>query len=187
MDSLSIICIAVGILVIVRRGPLIFAPSATLRFYDRWLLSTNARFQVLPPSTVAVQSLTYLHARFWAVIISVAVLSSTRPTHREETELSQSHVFVARKRRVQTHHPLRILQNHGRETAPLPVRPVRTHVLDDQGHPLLPSPAPENDGRHGRHTPRRGGQPVGDRPNRTTGLEHRRPLARAGRFGVSSI
>ena len=46
MDSLSIICIAVGILVIVRRGPLIFAPSATLRFYDRWLLSTNARFRV---------------------------------------------------------------------------------------------------------------------------------------------
>ena len=46
MDSLSIICIAVGILAIVRRGPLIFAPSATLRFYDRWLLSTNARFRV---------------------------------------------------------------------------------------------------------------------------------------------
>ena len=46
MDSLSIICIAVGILVIVCRGPLIFAPSATLRFYDRWLLSTNARFRV---------------------------------------------------------------------------------------------------------------------------------------------
>ena len=47
MDSLSIICIAVGILVIVGRGPLIFAPSATLRFYDRWLLSTNARFRAL--------------------------------------------------------------------------------------------------------------------------------------------
>ena len=45
MDSLSIICIAVGILVIVSRGPLIFAPSATLRFYDRWLFSTNARFR----------------------------------------------------------------------------------------------------------------------------------------------
>ena len=43
MDSLSIICIAVGILVIVSRGPLIFSPSATLRFYDRWLFSTNAR------------------------------------------------------------------------------------------------------------------------------------------------
>ena len=46
MDSSSIICVAVGILVIVGRGPLIFAPNATLRFYDRWLLSTNARFRV---------------------------------------------------------------------------------------------------------------------------------------------
>ena len=43
MDSLSIICIALGIIVIVGRGPLIFAPSATLRFYDRCLFSTNAR------------------------------------------------------------------------------------------------------------------------------------------------
>ena len=40
MDSLSIICIAVGILAIVQRGPLIFAPNATLRFYDRFVLST---------------------------------------------------------------------------------------------------------------------------------------------------
>ena len=46
MDSLSISCIAVGILAIVRRGPLIFAPNATLRFYDRWMFSTNARFRV---------------------------------------------------------------------------------------------------------------------------------------------
>ena len=46
MDSLSIICIVVGALAILKRGPLIFAPSATLRFYDRWLLSTNARCRV---------------------------------------------------------------------------------------------------------------------------------------------
>ena len=46
MDSLSIICIVVGALAILKRGPLIFAPNATLRFYDRWLLSTNARFRV---------------------------------------------------------------------------------------------------------------------------------------------
>ena len=46
MDSLSIMCIVLGTLTIVSRGPLIFAPSATLRFYDRWLLSTNARFRV---------------------------------------------------------------------------------------------------------------------------------------------
>ena len=66
---------------------------------------------------------------------------STRPTHSEEPQLSQSHVFLARKRRVEPHHPLRILQNHGRETASLPLRRVRTDVLDDERHPLLPSPA----------------------------------------------
>ena len=32
--------------------------------------------------------------------LSATVLSTTRPTRREETTLSQSHVFVARKRRV---------------------------------------------------------------------------------------
>ena len=47
MDSLSIICIVVGILVIVGRGPLIFAPRATLRFYDRVFLSTNARVRAV--------------------------------------------------------------------------------------------------------------------------------------------
>ena len=46
MDSLSIMCIVLGTLTIVSRGPLIFAPSATLRFYDRWMFSTNARFRV---------------------------------------------------------------------------------------------------------------------------------------------
>ena len=45
MDSLSIICIVVGALVILKRGPLIFAPSATLRFYDRLIISTNSRFR----------------------------------------------------------------------------------------------------------------------------------------------
>ena len=40
MDSLSIICIVVGALAILKRGPLIFAPNATLRFYDRLVLST---------------------------------------------------------------------------------------------------------------------------------------------------
>ena len=47
MGSLSIFCIVLGVLLIVGRGSLIFAPSATLRFYDRWLLSTNTRFRVL--------------------------------------------------------------------------------------------------------------------------------------------
>ncbi len=47
MDSLSIICIVVGILVIVGRAPLIFAPLATLRFYDRVFLSTNVRVRAV--------------------------------------------------------------------------------------------------------------------------------------------
>ena len=47
MDSLSIICIVVGALAILKRGPLIFAPKATLRFYDRSFLSTNARVRAV--------------------------------------------------------------------------------------------------------------------------------------------
>ncbi len=47
MDSLSIICIVIGILAIVIRGPLIFAPRATLRFYDRLILSSNARVRAV--------------------------------------------------------------------------------------------------------------------------------------------
>ena len=77
--------------------------------------------------------------------LNATVLSSTGPTHREETTLSQSHVFLPRKRRVHTHHPLRILPNHGRKTASLPVRGVRTDVLDDKGHALLPAPASQSD------------------------------------------
>ena len=45
MDAVAIICIVVGILIIVMRAPLIFEPSATLRFYDRVFLSTNARLR----------------------------------------------------------------------------------------------------------------------------------------------
>ena len=45
MDSISIFCIVLGILTIVGRGPLIFAPSATLRAYDRLFISTNTRLR----------------------------------------------------------------------------------------------------------------------------------------------
>ena len=45
MDSLSIFCIVFGIFIIVVRGPLIFAPSATLRAYDRLFISTNTRLR----------------------------------------------------------------------------------------------------------------------------------------------
>ena len=43
MDALAITCIVVGILIIVMRAPLNFAPRATLRAYDRVIFSTNAR------------------------------------------------------------------------------------------------------------------------------------------------
>ena len=46
MDALAITCIVVGILIIVMRAPLIFAPRATLRFCERLIFSTNARFRV---------------------------------------------------------------------------------------------------------------------------------------------
>ena len=44
MDPLSIFCVLVGILIIVSRGPLIVAPTATLRVYDK-LISTDARIR----------------------------------------------------------------------------------------------------------------------------------------------
>ena len=74
-----------------------------------------------------------------------------------------------------------------RETASLPVHRVRTDVLDDERHALLPPPASPSDVRQCRHAARRGGQSVGDCPDRTAGLEHRRPLARAGCRRVSPL
>ena len=46
MDALGIACIVVGVLVILARSPLIFAPEATLRVY-RSLIATNARLRVV--------------------------------------------------------------------------------------------------------------------------------------------
>ena len=51
MDALAIICIVAGIFNIVENLPLVYAPSAALRFYDRVLvpvfISTNARCRAL--------------------------------------------------------------------------------------------------------------------------------------------
>ena len=44
MDPLSILCVLIGTLIIAGRGPMIFAPTTTLRFFNR-LLSTNARIR----------------------------------------------------------------------------------------------------------------------------------------------
>ncbi len=46
MDGPAIPCIVVGVLVILARGPLIFAPAATLRVY-RTLMATDARVRVI--------------------------------------------------------------------------------------------------------------------------------------------
>lgn len=46
VDPVAALCIAVGLLVIIGRGPLVFAPQATIRFYER-MLSTDARIRGL--------------------------------------------------------------------------------------------------------------------------------------------
>ena len=45
MKGLSVFCIVFGILIVVSRGPLIFAPNATLRAWDRLIFATNARLR----------------------------------------------------------------------------------------------------------------------------------------------
>lgn len=60
MNLLSILCVLLGILIIATRGPMIFAPAATLRFFDK-LISTNAGIRgiaaVLAPFAVALLAL----------------------------------------------------------------------------------------------------------------------------------
>ena len=46
MDDLAIICIILGAFIIASRGPLIFAPDATLRSY-RKLLATTFRIRIM--------------------------------------------------------------------------------------------------------------------------------------------
>ena len=78
MDSLAVICIVVGTLTIVVRGPLLVAPRATLRFYARLIFSTNARCRVfgVVVATLAIALLLlpfersmsgFLHAVGWVV------------------------------------------------------------------------------------------------------------------------
>ena len=90
MDSLSIMCIVLGTLTIVSRGPLIFAPSATLRSYDRLIISTNARFRafgvVIATLAMALLFLSFgegalagfLHAVGW-VMAAMALLMLVVP------------------------------------------------------------------------------------------------------------
>ena len=63
MDSLSVTCIAVGILIIAMRAPLIFAPRAALRFYDRVIFSTNVRCRAFSV-VIAIVAVTLLLLAF---------------------------------------------------------------------------------------------------------------------------
>ena len=55
MDPLSTLCVLIGALIIAGRGPMIFAPVATLRFANT-LLSTDARIRgsAVVPTALAV-------------------------------------------------------------------------------------------------------------------------------------
>lgn len=76
MDSLSILCILIGTLIIAVRAPMIFAPSATLRFFDR-LISTDTGIRgiglMIAPLALALVALSrgdepaagILHALGW--------------------------------------------------------------------------------------------------------------------------
>ena len=44
MEPLSILCILIGLMIIALRAPMIFAPEATLHFFDR-LISTDSRLR----------------------------------------------------------------------------------------------------------------------------------------------
>lgn len=46
MDALSILCVALGVLILASRGPMLFAPAAYLRFLKE-LTSTNLRVRGL--------------------------------------------------------------------------------------------------------------------------------------------
>ena len=60
MDALASICIVVGIGSIVENLPLAYAPSATLRFFNRVFLSTNARCRALGVVIAAVAMALFL-------------------------------------------------------------------------------------------------------------------------------
>jgi uncharacterized protein YjeT (DUF2065 family) len=54
MDALAIVCIVFGIGGIVENGPLAYAPSAALRFFNRVFFSTNARCRAFGVVTATV-------------------------------------------------------------------------------------------------------------------------------------
>lgn len=55
MDASSIVCVLIGLLIIVSRGPLIIAPGPTIDFYER-LVSTDARVRLVGCVVAAVSA-----------------------------------------------------------------------------------------------------------------------------------
>ena len=96
-------------------------------------------------------------------------------------------MFAARKRRVHRHHPLRILQNHSRETASLPVHRVRTDVLDDERGANRRC----SDGTAGRRQRSAGGWAARSRSvseyHRSGGIEPTRPRGGKGHRQVAPL
>ena len=74
MDANSILCVIVGLLVIVFRGPMIFVPGRAIEFYDR-MVSTDERLRivalVVSPLAVALLLLPDDHSpsSFWLVLL----------------------------------------------------------------------------------------------------------------------
>jgi len=68
MDTPSAMCIGLGILIIVGRAPLMFAPHATLRFYRRHFLSTNAQFRARVGLSAIMFAIAFLYASLHAPV-----------------------------------------------------------------------------------------------------------------------
>ena len=93
MDPLSILCILIGILIIAVRAPMIFAPTATLRFFGR-LISTDAGIRgiglVIAPLAVALVVLArgeglaagILHALGWLFAAATLWLLAAPDSYR---------------------------------------------------------------------------------------------------------
>lgn len=82
MDALSVLCVVAGVLIVASRGPLVFAPEATLRVYER-MLATDARVRAVGAfaGALAVATLTTPAAgplsRFWLGLIGAMLLGVT--------------------------------------------------------------------------------------------------------------
>ena len=108
MDPLSILCVLVGALIIAGRGPVIFAPAATLRFANT-LLSTDAHIRgiavVLTPLAVALIALPLGEGEVAGILrffgwVSGSSCSFCKPnmnysTPPDHVPLARSEVYVA--------------------------------------------------------------------------------------------